>query len=241
MQSFKLLNRFILISLALLGLSVSQANAAVVGFESITVGECSSHGSSLSTEGFDFLATSNSGSARFLGCTGTPLSNGNRFSNNGTNMLGLGFAGTENIGATYSFERTDQTQFSLISLDYAEFFEIGDFAFDANATSLVVNGVRNNLLVASETLILDLFSDGPGGGVDFQTFFFSIAFQNLDAIQIGPVSTLGAGGNFGNAAMALIDNITYQTVAVVPIPAAVWLFGTALIGFVGISRRRKVA
>ncbi|MCP4768329.1 MAG: VPLPA-CTERM sorting domain-containing protein [Gammaproteobacteria bacterium] len=27
----------------------------------------------------------------------------------------------------------------------------------------------------------------------------------------------------------------------VPVPAAVWLFGTALIGFVGISRRRKVA
>lgn len=29
--------------------------------------------------------------------------------------------------------------------------------------------------------------------------------------------------------------------AVVPLPAAVWLFGTALIGFVGISRRRKLA
>ncbi|MCP4333688.1 MAG: VPLPA-CTERM sorting domain-containing protein [Gammaproteobacteria bacterium] len=27
----------------------------------------------------------------------------------------------------------------------------------------------------------------------------------------------------------------------VPIPAAIWLFGTVLIGFVGISRRRKVA
>ena len=27
----------------------------------------------------------------------------------------------------------------------------------------------------------------------------------------------------------------------VPVPAAVWLFGTALVGFIGISRRRKVA
>ncbi|MGI9319103.1 MAG: VPLPA-CTERM sorting domain-containing protein [bacterium] len=26
----------------------------------------------------------------------------------------------------------------------------------------------------------------------------------------------------------------------VPVPAAVWLFGTALIGFIGVSRRRKV-
>ena len=30
-------------------------------------------------------------------------------------------------------------------------------------------------------------------------------------------------------------------VSAVPIPAAAWLFGTALIGFVGMSRRRKVA
>ena len=34
---------------------------------------------------------------------------------------------------------------------------------------------------------------------------------------------------------------TYVDVSPVPVPAAVWLFGTALIGFVGMSRRRKVA
>jgi hypothetical protein len=29
-------------------------------------------------------------------------------------------------------------------------------------------------------------------------------------------------------------------VAVIPVPAAVWLFGTALLGFIGISRRTRV-
>ena len=33
----------------------------------------------------------------------------------------------------------------------------------------------------------------------------------------------------------------FPSVSAVPVPAAVWLFGTALIGFVGMSRRRKVA
>jgi hypothetical protein len=31
------------------------------------------------------------------------------------------------------------------------------------------------------------------------------------------------------------------TISTVPVPAAFWLFGTALIGFVGMSRRRKIS
>ena len=41
-----------------------------------------------------------------------------------------------------------------------------------------------------------------------------------------------------------LDNLTIgsaSTIPPVPVPAAVWLFGTALVGFIGVSRRRKVA
>jgi hypothetical protein len=41
----------------------------------------------------------------------------------------------------------------------------------------------------------------------------------------------------GSQRMAL-DNLTIG--AVVPVPAAIWLFGTALIGFIGMSRKTKV-
>ena len=34
----------------------------------------------------------------------------------------------------------------------------------------------------------------------------------------------------------LIDDLQY---AVVPVPAAVWLFGSGLLGLIGISRRKK--
>lgn len=37
-----------------------------------------------------------------------------------------------------------------------------------------------------------------------------------------------------------IDDFKAYSTSPVPVPAAVWLFGTALIGFVGMSRRRKV-
>jgi hypothetical protein len=37
------------------------------------------------------------------------------------------------------------------------------------------------------------------------------------------------------------DSLKSLAVSAVPVPAAIWLFGTALIGFVGMSRRRKVA
>ena len=38
-----------------------------------------------------------------------------------------------------------------------------------------------------------------------------------------------------------IDNFTIASVDPVPVPAAVWLFGSALIGLFGFSKRRKVA
>jgi hypothetical protein len=50
-------------------------------------------------------------------------------------------------------------------------------------------------------------------------------------------------GEFENivwAAAVDFDNVQLS-VSAVPVPAAFWLFGTALIGFIGISRRRKVA
>jgi hypothetical protein len=42
------------------------------------------------------------------------------------------------------------------------------------------------------------------------------------------------------AAAVEFDNVQLS-VSAVPVPAAFWLFGTALVGFIGISRRRKVA
>lgn len=62
-----------------------------------------------------------------------------------------------------------------------------------------------------------------------------------------PVRSVGGlpssiGGPHDGPWSALTDgsNLAFR-VNVVPVPAAVWLFGTALIGFVGLSRRRKLS
>jgi hypothetical protein len=50
--------------------------------------------------------------------------------------------------------------------------------------------------------------------------------------------SLGVNGSFPDStSTAYFDNLS--VVSSVPVPAAIWLFGTALIGLVGFSKRRK--
>lgn len=51
----------------------------------------------------------------------------------------------------------------------------------------------------------------------------------------------GASDSITQTLVNDIIGITSVSIPAVPVPAAVWLFGTALIGFVGMSRRRKVS
>jgi hypothetical protein len=48
-------------------------------------------------------------------------------------------------------------------------------------------------------------------------------------------------GEAGNNGEALEGSVVISDLPAVPVPAAVWLFGTALIGLVGFSKRRKAA
>ena len=70
---------------------------------------------------------------------------------------------------------------------------------------------------------------------------FSIHLNPGDFYSLSIASLTGQGGE------ALVDIYDFTFVAdgtsvnPVPIPAAAWLFGTALIGLVGFGRRRKAA
>jgi hypothetical protein len=50
-----------------------------------------------------------------------------------------------------------------------------------------------------------------------------------------------AGGPFGGFNANFNANLTGTPDTVIPVPAAVWLFGSGLLGLVGIARRKKKA
>jgi len=68
-------------------------------------------------------------------------------------------------------------------------------------------------------------------GMDTLSEFKSIKAPESKALVDSVWLDGGAGGTFGSG--------TVQSLAAVPIPAAVWLFGSGLIGLIGIARRKK--
>jgi hypothetical protein len=63
----------------------------------------------------------------------------------------------------------------------------------------------------------------------------------LDAWDFAAVSSTMGSITFGTCGGPDQEPCVPPSIPAVPVPAAFWLFGTALIGFIGISRRRKVA
>jgi len=71
-------------------------------------------------------------------------------------------------------------------------------------------------------------------------------YTSTDAIVGGPAAAAGPDGILG---VGMIDgpflgfhaNFDFTTPNAVPVPAAVWLFASGLIGLVGVARRKKAA
>lgn len=65
------------------------------------------------------------------------------------------------------------------------------------------------------------------------TWSFDLASADISEIRISYTGTQTQGIGVG------FDNINTHSAAVVPVPAAIWLFGSGLIGLAGIARRKK--
>jgi len=201
MLYFRSFNRFILTSLALLGLSISTAHSAVI------------------------------------------------WNWDGTNLLG---AQNVNVGGTlYNVDFIDGSCISLFSgCD-----ELGDFDFNTKADALV----------ASQALLDQVFIDGNGAPALFDTDasltngcgeFVCIAYTpTLEILGVTGIASarndnFEGGDAVGSGLLGPSDSTAvgvfpgrnvyadWTQVSAVPVPAAIWLFGTALVGLAGFGKRK---
>ena len=111
-------------------------------------------------------------------------------------------------------------------------FGAGDaiFTFDANVavTSITLAGVSSNASVDITTF--DLNGD--------QQDFFRTDNNWTSATTLSNLNPIGSFSVRLLESEISSISITYENVAAVPVPAALWLFGSGLIGLAGIARRK---
>jgi len=118
-----------------------------------------------------------------------------------------------------------------IILDAAGFFGAGA---DGYTTSENISGV--GALPASNGIAKGAFPIGPA---PMATTTYNSAFPLVgDTIGGSPMTTAPFPGFNANFDITSVHVTSVETTAV-PVPAAVWLFGSGLVGLVGVARRRK--
>ena len=203
------INRFFLLGLALLGLSVSSANAALI------------------------LQDEKAGPGWTIGYSGV-------------------------VGQTFTAE---DAKISAIAFS---FYDVNHASFpNENISMLLYDGtVDPGSLLHTETQLLT-----PGITDTFVDFNFSLvdlivgntyiaivqALNNRWGVNVnqhannsgplpGTIDYLGGDAIYDGLIEPNLDlRFRVTPVSAVPVPAAIWLFGTALVGLVGFNKRRKAA
>lgn len=119
--------------------------------------------------------------------------------------------------------RTDGTSFALNSLDAG----LGYNLQDATSVTFQLTGLKTDNSFFSQAFTISdyqwhtlLFADNPD-------------FSNLKELKISGIPGAPASLN----ALAAFDNIN---VSQVPVPSAIWLFGSGLLGLAALRRKRPV-
>ena len=162
----------------------------------------------------------------------------------GAHIEGTG-AGTGSANASRSANLTiSGSGFLVISADYAINAVIaanncyGYYCYDQNSASASVNfNVNNNSLITSgSSASQDNLSLGNPGWNNAYSGLTSAHKQGI--LSVGLMVNNGDILNFSSALYASAHDNGLSPITNVPVPAAIGLFGTGLIGLVGLGRRR---
>lgn len=118
---------------------------------------------------------------------------------------------------------------------------VWNFTFDVkqgnqipeSSSNAFLKTVNNDLDVTSESIL-----NTTASGTDWATLTLSLEIDNSmvgEVLQFGFSST----ATYYTPSGVLHDNINFSSTPAVPVPGAIWLMMSGLIGLVGVARRRK--
>lgn len=132
----------------------------------------------------------------------------------------------------------DGTGFLSGTLECAITGNCGNFTSGVGGSAIIGNSITN---YDNSFIEVD-----PSAGV---TQLAGATFDSLISLLQGGEATVGVGGTIGVAPYTVqADDVTWKinatsefSASTIPIPGAFWLFGSGLLGLLGISRRKKAA
>lgn len=205
----------------------SSINAAIINFEDTSTSSAGGivNGNPYFEQGFSISSINNGLYAMEDGWQN------NRGSSNGTTTA---YFYSSNSAIEFTLAQENSDTFALNSIDFSELFQVSDSAFVYAARTVEVTGTLFGGGTVSSSLTLDLLSDGANGINDFQTLSFDSSWDNLSSVTF-----LASNTPENISTYIMFDNIVLDGgVSTVPVPAAVWLFGSGLIGLIGVARRK---
>ncbi len=214
-------NRFILISLALLGLSLSSVNAATVVIGPIAASVSSPDSAGPAYSNVDNLINQTGLSANYVsGVTDFTSYTGTTTAAYDRSLSSLGVGGVAGLGSFY--------------------FDLG-VSYDVSAVA-----TWGQDCCAATTTGYDLYSSdtyGAGGSRSLISSFGAgispLAYVGTFNVVTTQFLEIDVTANAGWPSSRLQEVVFGANLSPVPVPAAIWLFGTALIGLVGFNRRSK--
>jgi len=169
---------------------------------------------------YDFFSTS--GSLSFKNATGEDIAIGDT----SVDSFVSASSAIATVGLTFAAgELVNGPGFDLV------LFEIGD----AESMTVTVNGIGLGSFTSSPVDPPESITGFSPSGEPLVLNAIGIDLNGIDLSGAGGVTVvLGVGLDQGSADFALAGAL-----APVPVPAAVWLFGSGLLGLAGVARRKK--
>lgn len=119
------------------------------------------------------------------------------------------------------------------------------WSVDVGESDITINNIFGNFFCANcgEIVIGDLdWVDNPSSIIVGISDFFSPSPDIIEADLVFTEHSVSL--NLNDSSWGAGDSVSFSLVtelAPVPLPPAVWLFGSGLLGLIGISRRKKIA